>query len=109
LNDNNICRISTNIEIFKGMNYIELIIWLIFTFYIIKYYNELNIFLQEIYKLFKAIHADIKKLYNENQELKKEVCELKSTVVNSNLGGNNKKNMVLNYDSSWLIVCIFFK
>ncbi len=81
MNDNDICRISTNTEIFKGKNYIELITWLIFTFYIIKYYIELNAFLQEMYKLFKAMYANIKKLYNEYQELKKEVCELKLIVV----------------------------
>ncbi len=53
------------------------------------------------------MHIDIKKLYNENQELQKEICELKSIVTNSNIGGSNKKKRILNYDTSWLMVCIF--
>jgi len=52
------------------------------------------------------MHIDIKKLYNENQELQKEICELKSIVTNSNIGGSNKKKRILNYDTSWLMVCI---
>jgi hypothetical protein len=55
--------------------------------------------------LFKVMHSDIKKLCNEYQELRKEVIELKSIVVNSNSGGGKMKKNMLDYDSSWLMVC----
>ena len=62
-----------------------------------------------MYKLFKAMHTDIKKLCNENYELNKEIHELKSIVTNSNnSGGGKKKQNVLDYDSSWFTVCILF-
>ena len=84
------------------LNYLEIIS----LFIILLYYAESNTFLQEMYKLFKVMHTDIKRLCNENQNLKKEICEIKSMASSSNLGGNKKR--VLDYDSSWLMVCSKF-
>jgi hypothetical protein len=52
------------------------------------------------------MHTDIKKLYVENCELKKEVQELKSMMANSNQGGSKNKRRI-NYDSSWLMVVYY--
>ena len=61
-----------------------------------------------MYKLFKAMHSDIEKLYNEHHQLNKGIQELKSVVANSNNSGSSKKKQrVLDYDSSWLMVCKF--
>ncbi|GBB90632.1 hypothetical protein RclHR1_17650002 [Rhizophagus clarus] len=50
--------------------------------------REPDEFLQEMYKLFKVMHADIRKLCDENHELRKGIQILKSMVANSNSGRN---------------------
>jgi hypothetical protein len=70
------------------------------------YYAEPDTFLQEMYKLFKVMHTDIRRLCDENQKLNKEICDIKAIISNnSNLGGSKNKRKVLDYDSSWLMVC----
>jgi len=54
------------------------------------------------------MHADIRKLSSENQELKKEIQEIKSMVASSNSGGSKIKRNVLDYDLAWLMVCNYY-
>ncbi|GBB85863.1 hypothetical protein RclHR1_12300006 [Rhizophagus clarus] len=65
--------------------------------------REPDEFLQEMYKLFEVMHTDIRKLCDENHELRKGIQELKSMVVNSNSGRSKIKRNILDYDISWLI------
>ena len=60
-----------------------------------------------MYNLFKVMHKDIKKLCDENQNLKKEIVEMKSIISNNpNSGGRSKRKILLDYDSSWLMVYV---
>ena len=53
------------------------------------------------------MHSDVRKVYDGNCEIKKEIQEMKSIVANSNTnaGGSTNKKRALDYDSSWLLVC----